>query len=303
MKVIILEQFLDFAKKEIPDIEFYGSVDECKEAEVIIGYYNFINPEILDRFPNLKWVQLLSAGYDHIDLNYLKKRNITLTNARGIYSIPIAEDVVFKILMNSTNAFNYLENQKNHLWDRKKERTELCGQTVGIIGTGSIATEVAKRLKGFDVKVVGYKRTPVDFMPYFDEIYTGDELSYVLSISDYVVVTVDLNDQTFHMFNKENLKYMKKEASIINIARGKVINEQDLIEMLNNKEISYAGLDVFDVEPLPAENKLWDLDNVYVTPHTSCHVKNNKERIIKMIKENIARYLKSESLVNFVRID
>ncbi|MDF2677797.1 MAG: hypothetical protein K0Q97_2124, partial [Bacillota bacterium] len=94
MKVIILEQFLEFAKKEIPDIEFYGSVDECKEVEAIIGYYNFIKPEILDRFQNLKWVQLLSAGYDHIDLNYFKKRNITLTNARGIYSIPIAEDVV-----------------------------------------------------------------------------------------------------------------------------------------------------------------------------------------------------------------
>lgn len=303
MKVIILKQILELAKKEIPDIEFYGSIDECSEAEAIIGYPNFIKPEILDSLLNLKWVQLLSAGYDHVNLNYLKKRNISLTNARGIYSVPIAEDVVFKILMHSTNAFNYLENQKKHLWNREKERTELCGQTVGIIGTGSIATEVAKRLKSFGVKVVGYKRTPVDFMPYFDEIYTGDKLSYVLSISDYVVVTVDLNDQTFHMFNKENLKYMKKEASIINIARGKIINEHDLIEMLNNKEISYAGLDVFDVEPLPAENKLWDLDNVYVTPHTSCHVKNNKDRIIKMIKENIERYLKNESLVNFVALD
>ncbi|MFA9424461.1 MAG: hypothetical protein ACERLG_12855, partial [Sedimentibacter sp.] len=145
MKIIIDKRFYELACNTFPEVEFYQEIEECLEAEALIGEPKNIKPEILEKMPNLRWVQSFRAGYDSIDLEYLKKRKITFCNAKDIFSVPIAEDVVCKILIHNTNALNYIEDQKSHRWGFKR-RFELCGQTIGIIGTGSIATEIAKRL-------------------------------------------------------------------------------------------------------------------------------------------------------------
>ncbi len=301
MKIIIDKHFYDFAVKTFPDINFFTEPEHCPEAEALIGPPELMSVEILEKLPKLRWLQLFRAGYDMIDIEYIRKRGIILTNGKDIFSIPIAEDVVCKILMHNTNAFKYIENKKSRIWDNKLNRTELRGQTVGIVGTGSIATEIAKRLKPFDVKLIGHKRTPVLSMPYFDEIYSGKKgLEYVMSVSDYIIVTADLNKSTYHMINKDNLKLMKETASIINIARGSIINQIDLTEALKNKTIDYAGLDVFEVEPLPEDDKLWDADNAYLTPHVSAIVKNNKLRWKILIEQNIKNFVDNEKLINVV---
>lgn len=302
MKISIFRPYLQYVSEIFPEIEFIDVEEECPESEVLIGEPNHVTRDKLEKLSNLKWIQSLRAGFDTIDMEYIKKRGIIYTNGKDIYSVPIAEDVICKMLMHNTNALNYIKNQKTHTWTKGFKRKEFCSQTIGIIGTGSIATEIAKRLQGFGVKVIGYKRTPVSTIPYFDEVYSGHKgLDIILSLSDYVVVTVDLNNDTYHMLNKNNLKNMKKEASIINIARGSVINQKDLTEMLKNKEISYAGLDVFEIEPLPEKDELWNLDNVYITPHASGVVKNNKDRLKKLIVENIKRYIESDQLANVVK--
>jgi len=182
------------------------------------------------------------------------------------------------------------------------KRIELKGQTIGIIGTGSIATEIAKRLQPFGVKLIGHKRTPVLSMPYFDEIYSGKKgLEYVMSVSDYIIITADLNESTYHLINKNNIKLMKETASIINIARGSIINQNDLVEALKNKTIGYAGLDVFEVEPLPNDDELWDIENTYLTPHISAIVKNNKSRWKILIEKNIKNFIDNEKLINVVK--
>lgn len=301
MKIIIDKHYINVISKKFPEIEFYTEPEQCPEAEALIGPPELMSVEILEKLPKLKWLQLFRAGYDMIDTDYIKKRGITLTNGKDIFSIPIAEDVVCKILMHNTNALKYLENKKSHTWDNSLKRTELKGQTIGVIGTGSIATEIAKRLQAFGVTILGYKRTPVLSMPYFDEVYSGKKgLEYIMSVSDYVVVTADLNKGTYHMVNKNNLKLMKETASIINIARGSIINQEDLKEVLKNKSISYAGLDVFETEPLPNEDELWDLDNVYITPHASALVKNNKDRWAKLIIQNIKNFVDNEKLINVI---
>lgn len=302
MKISIFKPYLQYISEIFPEIEFVDADEECPDSEALICEPYHITPDKLQKLPNLKWIQCLRAGFDTIDMEYIKGRNIIYTNAKDIYSVPIAEDVICKMLIHNTNALIYLQNQKNHSWEQGLRRREFCSQTVGIIGTGSIATEIAKRLQGFGVKVIGYKRTPVSTLPYFDEVYSGHKgLNFILSISDYIIVTVDLNEETYHMINKDNLKCMKKEASIINIARGSVINQKDLTEILKNKEISYAGLDVFETEPLPKDDELWNLDNVYITPHVSGVVKNNKDRLKKLIVENIKRYIENDQLSNLVR--
>lgn len=301
MKIIIDKHFYEEISKEFPDIEFYTEYEQCPDAEALIGQPETMKVEMLEKLPKIRWLQLFRAGYDMIDIDYIRKREITLTNGRDIFSIPIAEDVVCKILMHSTNALKYVENKKTRTWDNKLKRTELNGQTIGIIGTGSIAAEIAKRLKPFGVKVLGYKKTPVLTMLNFDEIYSGKNgLEHVMSVSDYVVVTADLNKGTYHLINKDNLKLMKETASIINIARGSIINQEDLKEILKNKLISYAGLDVFEVEPLPNDDELWNLDNVYLTPHASALVKNNKTRWEKLIVQNIKNFVDNEKLINVV---
>lgn len=301
MKIIIDKNLYDSMADKFPDVEFFTELEQCFDAEAIIGRPKYMKPEVLEKLPNLRWIQLPSAGYDMIDVDYLRKRGVTLTNAKDIFSVPIAEDVVCKILMHNTNAFQYIENKKTRTWDRSLKRTELKGQVTSIIGTGSIATEVAKRLRPFGVKILGYKRTPVMEMPYFDEIYSGKNgLKHVLSVSDYVVVTTDLNKSTYHLINKDNLKFMKKSSSIINIARGSIINQEDLKEALKNNLISYAGLDVFEVEPLPTDDELWELDNAYLTPHASGIVRNNKDRWTKLVEQNINNFYFGEKLINVV---
>ncbi len=301
MKIIIDKHYLEFARKTYPEIEFFEEIDQCPEAEALIGEPHNFKPEILDKMPNLRWIQSFRAGYDNIDMEYLKKRKITFTNGRDIFSVPIAEEVVLRILMHNANALKYIDNQKQHKWERFK-RIELMGQTIGIIGTGSIATEIAKRLQGFGVKVLGFKRTPVLAMAYFDEIYSGKKgFEHVMANSDYIVVTVDLNKDTYHMINKDNIKLMKSSASIINIARGSIINEEDLTEALKNNVISYASMDVFEAEPLEENNELWDMKNVYITPHASGIVKNNKTKWEKLIKINIQHFVDNEALINVIK--
>ncbi|WMJ77612.1 MULTISPECIES: D-2-hydroxyacid dehydrogenase [unclassified Sedimentibacter] len=301
MKIIIDKKFHEIISKEFPEIQFYTEPDQCPEALALIGQPEIMNVKILEKLPNLKWIQLFRAGYDMIDTDYIRKRGITLTNGKDIFSIPIAEDVVCKILMHNTNALRYLENKKVQMWDNTLRRTELKGQTVGIIGTGSIAMEIAKRLQPFGVKMLGYKRTPVLNVPYFEEIYSGKRgLDHIMSVSDYIIVTADLNEETYHMINKENLKLMKETASVINIARGSIINQKDLKDALKNKLISYAGLDVFEIEPLPSDDELWSMDNVYLTPHASALVKNNKARWVKLIVQNIKNFADNERLINII---
>ena len=302
MKIIIHKKYLDIVSEKFPDIEFFTEIDDCLEAEAFIGEPMDFVPEKLDKMPNIKWLQSFRAGYDTLDLDYMRKRNITFCNGKDIYSIPIAEDVVCKILMHNTNAFTFLKNQKAHKWDPFQKRIEFKGQTVGIIGTGSIATEIAQRLQGFGVKIIGYKRNPVSAMAYFDEILSGKKgLKYLMSNSDYIIITVDLNKDTYHMINKGTLELMKNTASIINIARGSIINQKDLTEALINELISYAGLDVFEVEPLPEDDELWDLENVYITPHASGIVKENKKRLAELIIANIQRFIDNEKLANVVK--
>jgi phosphoglycerate dehydrogenase-like enzyme len=302
MKIVALKPYIEILKETFPGNEFFSTDEGCTDAEVLIGSPNNFTDDILDRMPNIKWIQSLIAGYDKIDREYLKKRNIILTNSKDIYSVPIAEDVLCKILIHNTNAMRYIEGQKSHTWVKSFPRKEFSGQTVGILGTGSIATEIAKRLHGFDVKVIGYKRSPVLMQPYFDDVFAGKKgLEHVLSSSDYIVVTVDLNKDTYHMINKDNLRLLKSDAAIINIARGNVKNQKDLIEFLKENKDSYAGLDVYDVEPLTEDSELWSMDNVYMTPHVSGITKENKERLTNLVLKNVQNYIDGEQLINIVK--
>src|SRR5690554_314507 len=305
MKVFINTQPIgeeNFKKLQakFPNVKFETEVEHSYDAEVMVVEPYFVKEENIKNYPNLKWIQSYRAGFDTVDFSILEKQNITFSNAKDIYSIAIAEDVIAKILVLNRNVRTYLKNMKNKEWKPNFNEPEIYNSTVGIVGTGSIAKEIAKRIKAFGTTVLGYRRSnkPVD---HFDEILVGEAgLHELLKRSDYVVLTVPLNDETRGMINKDTLKLIKSNSLLINIARGDVVVQDDLIEALENGTIRGAGLDVCSPEPLPADSKLWELENVYLTPHCSAASPHISTRLTEMIIENLSRYIEGKEVLNIV---
>jgi len=165
-----------------------------------------------------------------------------------------------------------------------------------ILGVGSIGKELAKRLKAFEAFVVGYRTQNIS-EDNFDLIITEDsDLNIELTKADYVILALPLNSYTYQMFDTKKFDLMKKSSLFINIARGKIVNQNDLINALKTNKIRGAGLDVFDPEPLPKDSELWKLDNVYITPHNASSSPFMRDRLYEMIVMNLDLYLQNEEV-------
>jgi D-2-hydroxyacid dehydrogenase (NADP+) len=270
------------------------------KAEGIIVNPSFVTKDNLSLFPNLKWIHLLMSGYNSVDLAEVRRRNITLTNSKDVFHIQIAEDVFTKILAINRHVKEFYQFMKNEDWKPIPDELEIYGSTVGIIGAGSIGGEIAKRMKAFEAKVIGWKRKDAK-LPYYDEIYTGEDgLSTVLAKSDYVIVAIPLSKETHGLINKDRLKQMKSSALLVNIARGEIVNQEDLVDALERKVIRGAALDVTYPEPLSKNHPLWRLDNVFITPHNASSSIYMFDRMMDLTEENIRRFSRDEPLLHIV---
>lgn len=255
-------------------------------VEGIIGNGIFLSHPI-EQFANLRFIQLTSAGFDRVPMDYVEQHGIEIHNARGVYSIPMAEFALSGILQLVKQSRFFNENQKQHIWEKSRTLGELAGKTAVIVGAGNIGAEVAKRLKAFDVTVVGIDITTAE-RPHFDKIQPLENLDEQLKTADIVVLTLPLTDDTKGMFKKSKFDLMKSNSIFVNIARGQLVIESDLLDALNSKKISGAVLDVFDTEPLEKTSPLWDMDNVIITPHNSFVGEGNGDRLSRLILSNIA---------------
>ncbi len=284
-------------EKLLPDVTFTNDLNDIS-IDAIITWSNALIPKVLDRYPNLKLAMLPSAGYDKADVAYLRKRQIILTNARGVYDIQIAEDVIAKMLYFNRDMMGYQKLMYNASWEPKNVFFDIFGQTIGIVGAGSIGRRIAKVLGGFDAHIIGYRRNESP-LPEFDEILTGDDgLADLLKRSDYVILAVPLNKHTTHMINENALKMMKKEALLINIARGDVIEQNALIKALNEEWIRGAALDVVTPEPLPSDHPLWCAKNVFISPHVAGNSPKAHARVDSLLARVIRQYLDEEPIDN-----
>lgn len=242
----------------------------------------------IKKFVNLKYIQLTSAGYDRVPMEYVNQKNIKINNARGVYSIPMAEFAIAGVLQIYKHMNSFEENQKAALWNKERNLLELFGKTVCIVGCGSVGTECAKRFNAFGCKVVG-----VDIMTREDENYGKIELmeniDEVLVDSDIVILTLPLTEQNYHIINKDRLDKFKQDSVLVNISRGAVVDTAAMIEALDNKKLGGAVLDVFEEEPLDEKNRLWSMKNVIVTPHNSFVGDGNGERLSNVIIDSLKR--------------
>lgn len=284
--------------KDEKNVEFSHDIEDI---DILVTFDCFSRLDI-DMLPNLKWIQLLSAGINQVPKDKVEKRNILLTNARGVYSIPIAEWIVLKTLEMFKNSKEFYEKQKNKIWKTNTRLLELYGKTIGFVGTGSIAQEAAKRFEGFGVNIIGINTRGRE-VEHFHKCYSIDKLKEVVKKCDVLVITVPYTDETYHLINKDVLDNMKDGAYIINIARGVIIDEKALIESLETGKIKKAALDVFEVEPLPEDSPLWEMDNVYISPHNSWSSEMIFRRRFEIAYENLKRYKNNENLLNVVDLN
>ena len=242
----------------------------------------------LSGFPNLRYIQLTSAGFDRVPMDEVKAGGIEIRNARGVYSVPMAEHAVWGVLSLYHQAPFFLRNQAQARWEKHRGLLELAGKTVCILGTGSVGTACAARFRAFSCRVVGVNRT-VRESAAFDAVLPMDALDDALAMADVAVVTLPLTDATRALLNAGRLGKMKSGAVLVNIARGALIEEAALMDALQNR-LGGAVLDVFESEPLPPESPLWTMENVIVTPHNSFVSDGNAARLRDLIFANLREY-------------
>ncbi|MEE1198578.1 MAG: NAD(P)-dependent oxidoreductase [Acutalibacteraceae bacterium] len=235
----------------------------------------------IDKFKKLKNIQLTSAGLDRVDCDYVLKKGININNARGVYSVPMAEFAVFGVLELYKKGFAFYKNKEKRLWEKQRDLIELSGKVVSVVGCGSVGQECAKRFSAFGCKVLGVDIN-CEKNALFEKIYPIGELDDVLKISDVVILTLPLTESTTHLFNAQKFAAMKDNSVLVNISRGAVVDTKAMIVALKNKLFG-AVLDVFEQEPLDATSELWELDNTIITPHNSFVGENNNQRLFNTV--------------------
>lgn len=249
--------------------------------------------------PALRWIHSCAAGFDQLLVPEITERDLTVTRSASSHHIPISEWVLTYILFMTKRFPELIKAQAQHRWDRL-EADEVGGKTVGIVGAGAIGTEVARRCRPLGMRVIATKRSPVPLAEY-DLVMGANELPRLLAESDYVVLACPLTTETAGMIGEQALRLMKPTAFLINIARGALIVDADLIRALGEGWIAGACLDAFAQEPLPSDSPLWDVERLVITPHASSNSPLVMKRAEGEFVANLRRYLKGEPLANTLR--
>ena len=277
MKLLITGAF-SISQKQIDFIENMGHkvIFMKNEADLLPCLYDEVEGVIcnglflhhpIEKFSHLKYIQLTSAGFDRVPMDYVRQKGIKIFNARGVYSIPMAEFALGGVLSLYKKFEFFAENQKFHCWEKHRGLKELFDKNVLIVGAGNVGQECAKRFSIMGCSVFG--ADVVSFQSeYFEQIYSVAELQISLSSADIVILTLPLTNETRNLFSADMFSKMKNGAVLVNISRGAIVNTDDLIVALKTK-LGGAVLDVFEEEPLDTSSELWNMENVIITPHNS----------------------------------
>ena len=284
---------MDVLKEMFSEVDFLqyekDDVINPEKYDAVICNGLFLHHDI-KKFTNLKYIQLTSAGFDRVPMEYIKENGIQIHNARGVYSIPMAEFAVSGVLQLYKKASYFAENQKKHKWEKSRDLKELYGKNVLIAGCGSVGDECAKRFSVFGCNVNGVDIYPCQKKEY-QNISDISELDKMLENSDIVVLTLPLTDMTKNLINAERFMHFKDKAVLVNIARGAIVDTEALCKALEEK-LEGAVLDVFEDEPLEESSQLWDMENVIITPHNSFVGEGNAQRMFDVIYDNLKEYVK-----------
>ena len=277
---------------------------EVKDADVAI-LMGDVDPCLLGE-NTLKWIHCDHAGLNGSARPEVFARGIPVTGAAGRSAPVLAEHCIYFMMQGCYHTKELLRAQENCTWgvDGMNTWRGLYGRTVGIVGMGNNGRMLADRLHAFGMNIVAYDKFPIKGYDYISQKYcadAGDTIQPLLEQSDFVVLTLALTDETYHMINKDTLAQMKVGAFLVNMARGGIVCTEDLIEALKSGKLSGAGLDVFEEQPLSPESPLWKMEQVYITPHSTPQVPDRAARSVEIIRENARRFEAGEPLLNRMR--
>lgn len=276
-----------FQQQEADSLSF--SADDIN-AVVCNGL--FLKHDIKD-FKSLRFIQLTSAGFDRVPVEKINSKGIELYNARGVYSIPMAEWALFRVLEHYKQGWFFKREQDAGRWEKHRGLREIYGTKVAIVGAGNVGQEVAKRFKAFGAETTGFD-IHTNETPGFDAMALTQTLNERIGDYDVLVITAPLMPSTRGLISREVLTSMKHNSVLVNIARGGLIDEEAMCDVLSVRKDIFAALDVFEQEPLQQDSLLWKLDNVALSPHNSFVSDGNNQRMFDVIYRNLKTYIEKE---------
>ncbi|MDQ2178546.1 D-isomer specific 2-hydroxyacid dehydrogenase family protein [Marinifilum sp. D714] len=264
------------------------------KIQIIVGSRALIGQCQNISFPNLKFIQLLSVGFEGIDIEKFKQKGVIVSNAANVYNVGMAEFIVYSLLMGAKRYNKGIRNSFIRYQRGYKYITELGGKTVGIMGVGAIGKEVAKRLQGFDMNVIGYDLTSTN-VPNFEKVYAIEEKNEFLPQCDYLVVSIPLNDKTKGTLDQSVFEKLKPNVTIVNVGRKDLFNQNDFLKALKGNKEMTAILDMFELIPNPFTNPFRRLSNVKILPGVTAISKEINSKRLKLVRENIELVLIGET--------
>ncbi|MDO4941160.1 MAG: D-2-hydroxyacid dehydrogenase [Erysipelotrichaceae bacterium] len=301
-KVFVPVKLNDVQKQKIESVsdqyEFTYEVD--KDANIILGNYN---PSELKEFKNLEWIQTTAVGVDAFIKKGILNDNVVLTNAVDIHSQEVAEHAFGLMVTLLKKLYLYRDNQTNHEWHDESKVKSYVGLRVCIVGLGDIGKCLAKICHNMGMHVIGVKRKMIDKPDYVDELYTNADTEKAISDVDVVFTILPGSKENTHLFTVDTFRKMRKDTILVNVGRGNLYSEETLIEVLENHIIEAIGMDVFEIEPIPKDSKLWTYKNLLITPHVAgyFHLASALDAYVDLLAENLKRFINNEELKYIVK--
>ena len=307
------EERLALIREAAGQMDVVNATDEATALREIAdadAFFGKITPELLARAARLQWVQSPTASLEHYLFPELIEHPCKLSNMRGLFSDVIADHVMGLVICFARNLHRYIRQQQQGRWEPiggeaqrstfthgpsvvssiDRAHRHLADCTVGVVGTGSIGSEICRRAAAFSMRVIGVDPICREVPGVVPQVWPTARLPELLSESDFVVIAAPHTPTTYKLFRAEQFRQMKKSGYLINIGRGVIVDLADLTEALEAGEIAGAGLDVFEIEPLPADHRLWTMENVIITPHVAAASPRIAERHTATLLENIRRF-------------
>jgi phosphoglycerate dehydrogenase-like enzyme len=295
----------DFPQLEVVRLTNYDNVEkEIADAEIAFTFS--LRPEQFRAARKLRWIYSPAAAVHQFLFPELVNSDVILTNAREVHGPVVAEQVIAMMFALAKLIPQDVRFQQQRVWGQEtiwesyRGLRELDGATLGLVGYGSIGRNVARHAANLGMKVICVRRRATEKPEFVDEVLPSSELDEMLAAADYIVLAAPVTTATQKMIGREQLARMKPDAYLINVGRGPLIDESALYDVLNEKKIGGAALDVFEEEPLPADSPLWSLENLLITPHTAGMTQKLWERHYTLFSENLRRYFSGQPLLAVV---
>jgi len=293
-----VDEFTAAVRKELPEIDLVRAtdyddlLDRVPDADIVVEHS--IDSDLLAQAGELAWVNTLSSGADSYDFDVIEELGAILTTVSGVHARPIAEHVLATMLYFERGLDRSLRQQTDREWCRFPAG-ELGNQTIGIIGTGSVGGRVAELASAFGMTVLGMRQHPSKGHPAVDEMFGHEDRHELLGRSDYLVIACSLTEETRGLIGRKELSSLSNDDILVNVARGEVVDQDALVDILQTGYIGGAALDVAETEPLPPDSPLWTMSNVIVTPHMAGGSPAFPERCAELFVENY-RHLVNDRL-------